>query len=167
VLGDPDIDATTRMELRPDVAQVHMLGAAGVVVDPHTWTVFNSQNTAMVRELIPAWFMMPGVGRHDDIYASLIVQRVARERGHYIHFGPPFAYQQRNEHDLVTDIRAEVDGMENVEKLAALLDNIFLPGRSVIGDTRVIYQTLEHAAWIPDDAIYAAYKWLEDCEEVL
>jgi hypothetical protein len=167
VLGDPDIDATTRMELRPDISQVHMLGAAGVVVDPHTWTVFNSQNTAVIRELVPAWFMMPGVGRHDDIYASLIVQRVARERAYAIHFGPPFTYQQRNQHDLVTDLRAEVDGMENVGKLAAVLDDLVLPGRSVIPDVRLVYQTLEHAAWIPDNAIYAAYKWLEDCEEVL
>jgi hypothetical protein len=111
--------------------------------------------------------MMPGVGRHDDIYASLIVQRVARERGYAVHFGPPFTYQQRNAHDLVTDLRAEVDGMENVEKLADFLDHLELPGVSVIGDTRTIYRALEHVPWIPDDAIWAAYKWLEDCEEVL
>jgi hypothetical protein len=65
-----------------------------------------SPNTAVIRELIPAWFMMPGVGRHDDIYASLIVQRVARERNLHVHFGPPFTYQQRNKHDLIKDLRA-------------------------------------------------------------
>ena len=166
VIGDPDIDAVTRMEHRPDIGSVHMLGQSGVVVDLNTWTVFNSQNTAVIRELIPAWFMMPGVGRHDDIYASLIVQRVARERGLHVHFGPPFTYQQRNEHNLITDLRAEIDGMENVARLADLLDSIFLPGKSVIGDVRIIYQTLEHAHWIPDVAIYAAYKWLEDCEGI-
>ena len=104
--------ATPLLELRegPMSGSVHILGATGVVVDLHTHTVFNSQNTAVIRELIPAWFMMPGVGRHDDIYASLIVQRVARERGYHVHFGPPFTYQQRNEHNLVTDLRAEIDG---------------------------------------------------------
>jgi len=167
ILGDPDIDAVTRMELRPDNQIISEAGRAGIVVDPNTWTVFNSQNTAVIRELIPAWFMMPGVGRHDDIYASLIVQRVARERDYHVHFGKPFTYQQRNEHNLITDLRKEIDGMENVEKLALLLDSIILPGKSVIGDVKTIYMTLEHADWIPDNAIYAAYKWLEDCEAVL
>ena len=167
VIGDPDCDAVTRIERRPDMGSVHILGSTGVVVDLHTWTVFNSQNTAVIRELIPAWFMMPGVGRHDDIYASLIVQRVARERGYHVHFGPPFTYQQRNEHNLVTDLRAEIDGMENVQKIARVLDMIELDGESVIGDTQIIYATLHGDSLIPDKAHAAAQAWLEDCESVL
>lgn len=167
VIGDPDCDAVTRMEHRPDIGSVHILGSTGVVVDPHTWTVFNSQNTAVIRELIPSWFMMPGVGRHDDIYASLIVQRVARERGYHTHFGPPFTYQQRNEHNLVTDLRKEIDGMENVQKIARVLDMIELDGESVIGDTQIIYATLHGDSLIPDKAHAAAQTWLLDCEEAM
>jgi hypothetical protein len=167
VIGDPDIDAVTRVVLHPNIGQVHLLGQIGVVVDPDTWTVFNSQNTAVIRELIPAWFMMPHVGRHDDIYASLIVQRVARERDLHVHFGPPFTYQQRNTHNLIHDLRAEIDGMENVTRLAELLDAIILPGKSVLDDTRIIYRALEHCTFLPDEAIYAAHAWLDDCEGVI
>jgi hypothetical protein len=167
VIGNPDCDAVTRMASRPDIGSVHILGSTGVVVDPYTWTVFNSQNTAVIRDLIPAWFMMPGVGRHDDIYASLIVQRVARERGYHTHFGPPFTYQQRNDHNLVTDLRNEIDGMENVVKIAALLDRIELDGESVIGDTQFIYGTLYRNGLIPGKAHVAAVAWLEDCRSVL
>jgi len=167
VTGDPDIDATTRMEHRPDIGSVHILGSTGVVVDPHTWTVFNSQNTAVIRELMPAWFMMPGVGRHDDIYASLIVQRVARERDLHVHFGPPFTYQQRNAHDLVKDLRAEIDGMENVCKLATLLDHIVLPGKSVIEDTCIIYSALRYCDFLPIESANAALLWIEDVGSVL
>lgn len=167
VIGDPDIDATTRMEQQPYVSQVHLLGQTGVVVDLNTWTVFNSQNTAVIRELVPAWFMMPGVGRHDDIYASLIVQRVARERNLHVHFGPPFTYQQRNAHNLIADLRAEIDGMENVTQLADLLDVIPLPGKSVIDDVRIIYRQLCHCAFIPLKSAEAGLLWLEDCEGVL
>lgn len=166
VIGDPDIDATTRMEIRPDIGAVHVLGSTGVVVDRNTWTVFNSQNTAVIRDLIPAWFMMPGVGRHDDIYASLIVQRVARERDLHVHFGRPFTYQQRNEHNLITDLRAEIDGMENVTKLADLLDSIILPAKSVIEDTRIIYEALRTSTLVPYQACVAALAWLEDCESI-
>src|SRR5258705_9723442 len=83
VLGDPDIDATTRMVNAPDIKQASELGHAGVVVDLlKQWTVFNTQNTAVIAPLVPAWFLMPEVGRMDDIYASLIVQRSAREYGY-------------------------------------------------------------------------------------
>lgn len=167
VIGDPDIDATLRLERSPDIGAVHLLGQTGVVVDLQNYTVFNSQNTAVIRELIPAWFMMPGVGRHDDIYASLIVQRVARERGLHTHFGPPFTYQQRNEHNLITDLRKEIDGMENVEKLADLLDSIILPARDVIEDTRIIYETLVGCSFIPEQAVKAGLMWLIDCAGVL
>lgn len=167
VLGDTDIDAVTRIAMAPDIQQVSELGHTGVVVDPHCWTVFNAQNTAIVRELVPAFFQMPNVGRHDDIYASLIVQRVARERGLHVHFGQPFTYQQRNEHDLLVDLKAEISGMENVIKLADLLDSIFLKGRSVIEDTRTIYQTLLHCAFIPEASARAGMAWLEDCESIL
>ena len=167
IIGDPDIDATTRMELRPDIGAVHILGSAGVVVDPHTWTIWNSQNTAVVRELIPSWFMAPGCGRHDDIFASIVVQRVMRERGYHAHFGPPFTFQQRNEHDLLVDLRAEIDGMSNVTKMVDLLDSILLPAKSVIDDTRIIYNALAHADWYPKKAVTAALAWLEDCESVI
>jgi hypothetical protein len=164
VLGNPDIDATTRMEKAPEIHNVSELARMGVLVDVNTHTVFNTQNTAMIRQLVPAWFLMPGVGRHDDLYASLIVQRVARERGLHVHFGLPFVWQERHAHDQLVDLKAEIDGMTNIRAMADLLDAIILPGKSVIEDMRVIYQTLEHAEWIPDKAIYAAYKWLEDCE---
>lgn len=167
VIGDPDIDASTRIELKPDIGAIHILGQTGIVVEPGTWIVFNSQNTAVIRELIPAWFMMPSVGRHDDIYASLIVQRVARERDMHVHFGPPFTYQQRNEHNLITDLRAEIDGMEGVQKLADLLDSIILPAKSVIEDVRIIYQQLCHCSFIPEASARAGLLWLDDCEGVM
>lgn len=167
VIGDSDIDAVTRIELAPDVTQVHIMGEVGLVVDPHTWTIWNSQNTAVVRELIPSWFMAPGCKRHDDIFASLIVQRVMRDRGYHAHFGKPFVFQQRHQHDLLVDLRAEIDGMGNVVKMAELLDHIMLPGKSVIEDTRVIYNALAHAEWYPKHGVTAALAWLEDCESVL
>jgi Reversibly glycosylated polypeptide len=167
VLGDSDVDATTRMEQQPDTQVVSELARSGVVVNLNTHTVFNSQNTALIRELVPAWFMMPGIGRYDDIYASLIAQRVAKERELHVHFGQPFVHQQRNPHDLVKDLRAEIDGMENVSKLADLLDHIVLPAKSVIEDVRIIYEQLCFCQFIPQESATAGLVWLEDCETAL
>lgn len=167
IVGDTDCDASTRIEKAPDIGSVHILGQAGVVVDPNNWTIFNSQSTAIIRELMPAFFMMPGTGRHDDVFGSLIVQRVARERGYHVHLGKPFCHQARNPHNLITDLRAEIDGMENVEKLADLLDHIQLPAKDVIEDTRIIYEQLMHCSFIPEESAHAGLVWLEDCEGVM
>lgn len=163
-LGDPDIDAVTRMAIRPIVGDVNAIGTAGVIVDLGIWTVFNSQNTGVLRELIPAWGMLPHCGRFDDIYASLIVQRIARDRELHVHFGSPLIWQSRNAHDLVKDLRAEIDGYENISKLAALLDMIILPNKSVISDCRLIWDAIRAAGLLPIDTCSAMYAYLADCE---
>ena len=167
VLNDPDVDAIHRIEHAPASQQVSLLVEAGFVVDPHTWLVYNTQNTATVRELIPAWFLAPGVGRMDDIFGSMVVQRVARERNYHVHIGQPFVVQQRHEHDLIKDMRTEIDGYENVVKFAELLDSIILVGKNTIDDTRTIYNTLEHCEWYPKQAVKAALAYLDDCESIL
>ncbi len=58
-LDDPDIDAMTRLE-RPIVVRGMRAGAPErFVLQPGTWSPFNSQNTALLREVIPAYFVQP------------------------------------------------------------------------------------------------------------
>lgn len=166
-LGDPDVDAATRIVSAPDVQQVSLLAEAGFIVNNKTWTVFNSQNTAMLRQFIPAWGMIPFTGRYDDIYASLIAQRVMREYDYYVRFGKPYVFQERNSHNLIRDLRGEIDGMDNVVKLAGVLDHTQLSGRSVIDDCRRIWASLKNCDWMPGRSIAAMEAWLDDCESVL
>lgn len=163
-LGDPDISAVTRIANAPDVQQTALLLQSGCVVAANTNTVWNSQNTAVLRELIPAWAMIPFCGRYDDIYASLICRRIMRDRDLYVHFGRPLVIQQRNFHDLVRDLRGEIDGMDNVARMAALLDMIQLPNKSVTADCRLIWDAIRSAQLLPLDTYPAMYTWLTDCE---
>ncbi len=167
VIGNPDVDATLRMEKAPEIHGVSELVKMGVLVNVNTHTVFNTQNVGMLRELVPAWFCMPGVGRYDDLYASLVVQRVARERGFHVHFGQPLVWQERHQHDQLVDLRAEIYGMSHIKALADLLDAIILPGKSVVEDTRIIYRMLQNCAFIPRASTDAGLLWLEDCEGVI
>lgn len=165
-LGDPDISAVTRIANAPIVHNVSEILQAGVVTDPkRTWTVFNSQNTAFVRDLAPAMFMFPGVGRYDDIYASLVCQRLMRYLGLFVHFGRPFVWQQRNKHDLIKDLKAEIEGMEHVLDLAARLDHMQLsPGEHPV---RTIFKNIAKLPWFPQQASEAALAWCDDCEAIL
>ena len=168
VLGDPDVSAATRIALKPTVLGVSELGRAGIVVDPRkTRTVFNSQNTAFVRELAPCFLMCPQFGRYDDILASLAAQRVMRERGYVVHYGKPFAWQQRNSHDLLKDLAAEQWGQEHLVAFAGYLDSIeFAPGATVSEMVHTIWHTGRNG-----DLLAGTYSladaWLEDCARAM
>ena len=127
-LGDPDISAVTRIANAPTVHRVSELLRAGIVTDPRTtWTVFNSQNTAFIRELAPCFLMVPQFGRFDDIFASLVAQRQMAERNLYVHFGQPFCWQQRNEHDLIKDLSSELWGTVNILEFSEVLAEMKIP----------------------------------------
>jgi hypothetical protein len=111
-------------------------------------------------------FLMPFVGRYDDIFASAVAQRVMRQMDLRVHYGQPFIYQQRNEHNLITDLKNEMLGMERMAHLATLLDHIeHFP--SDVDPVRQVYHVLEHVAWLPKQAVDAAVAYLDDCEKVL
>lgn len=169
-LGDPDVDAVTRIAGQCDVHNVSELARAGIVTDPRqTTTVFNSQNTSFIRELAPAMFMPPGLGRHDDIFASLVCQRVMRDGALHVHFGQPFVWQQRNPHDLVQDLKAEIVGMEHILEFARRLDTTSWvePSMSVAEQVGQIYAAAETMDWFPEQTAKAAQAWCEAVERVL
>lgn len=169
-LGDPDISAVTRIASGPTVHSVSEVLRSGIVTDPRkTWTVFNTQNTSFICELAPAMFCPPGLGRFDDIVASLVTQRIMRERNLHVHFGKPFIFQQRNPHDLVKDLSAELWGMLNIKNVADRLDNLALAQTdSVVGQVRRIYTVFhDHVEWFPKQASAAALSFCDDVETVL
>jgi len=104
-LGDPDVDALQRLVYPVDAVRHARDG--NVVLGPRTWSPFNSQNTALAREVIPAYFLSPRIGRYDDIWASYVVVRIADHLGHLIAYGKPLVKQERNPHDYWKDLEAE------------------------------------------------------------
>lgn len=169
-LGDPDVDAVTRIATAPECHGISELLRGGVVVHLDTWTVFNSQNTAFLRELAPAMFMPPGIGRYDDIVASLICQRVMRERGLHVHFGLPAIWQQRNQHKLLADLVAEHWGMEHLVEIAELLRNTDLnleSAPSVVDMVRSLWGQLQACGLFPRRSCESAFAFLLDIERVL
>ncbi|WP_298208146.1 hypothetical protein [Ferrimicrobium sp.] len=103
--GDPDIDAICRLEHAPECEfDPSLFPIASSVMAP-----FNSQNTMLSREVIPHYFLYPHIGRMDDIWAAYYVQA----HGYQAVFTEPSVYQDRNEHDLMRDFKAEILGYTN------------------------------------------------------
>lgn len=111
--GDPDVDAICRLEHRPDVTfKAQGFPFTGNAVGP-----FNSQNTFLTREALQHYFMVPGVGRADDIWASYHMQA----NGFRVVYSQATVKQERNEQDLTKNL---IDEFLNYEKSESLVSSI-------------------------------------------
>ena len=127
--GDPDVDAFCRMQYAPECRfDPDVFPIASTVMSP-----FNSQNTFLLARWLQHYFLLPHVGRMDDIWASYYLQA----KGARVVFGKPSVVQERNPHDLVLDLKREYLGYEHnlriVEAVAEDADALFryLPERTV------------------------------------
>lgn len=111
-LEEPDIDAVTRLCFPIHVVEVSKKFPEKVACDIGTYAPFNSQNTALAREVIPAYFLFPYIGRYDDIWASYVVRHIADALGDFVTYGSPVVIQKRNPHNYFKDFDAERFGME-------------------------------------------------------
>lgn len=103
--GDPDIDAICRMEHAPSCEfQPERFPMATNAITP-----FNSQNTFLDADVLGEYFLLPGVGRMDDIWGAFLVQGM----GATVVFGAPSVVQNRNPHDPVDDMMKEYLGYEH------------------------------------------------------
>lgn len=115
--GDPDIDAIYRLPFKPDVNFTVNDFYCSNKVAP-----FNSQNTIIHREVIPYYAMIPNIGRMDDIWASYFMQQ---KFPNSIVFGEATVYQDRNQQDLIKNLKDEVIGYYNTLKL---INHLFYDG---------------------------------------
>lgn len=157
VLGDPDCDAVERMVNAPHITVVQ----ADSVVSPGVYAPFNSQATMWAADWAPVMAVMPGIGRYDDILASFIFNRLAREYLTAVHFGNPPVRQLRNAHDNVKDLRAEYWGMRNVFEIAARLDNAHIsadmPLRHAYSELLIALESL-----LPPQSVQFTQQWLKE-----
>lgn len=113
--GDPDVDAICRMLHAP---ACHFDDACFPMAANKPGP-FNSQNTFLSGDVLAEYFLFPGVGRMDDIWASYRAQAV----GFRVVYSRASVFQDRNQHDPVEDMRQEYLGYELtlriVEELAA------------------------------------------------
>ena len=118
-LGDPDIDAVTRIVLAPETEAYTR--QENFFLDIGTWSPFNSQNTALARDVASAYFLSPHIGRYDDIWASYVVRKISDHLNEFISYGFPLAKQKRNEHNLIGDLEKEINGMRMTDAFCKTL----------------------------------------------
>jgi len=121
-LGDPDVDAVTRLSLTP---QALAFNGPSVLLGPNVWTPINTQNTALSREAAAAYyyirmgFQLDGltIDRYGDILSGYFVQKCAKHLGQAVRVGSPVADHVRTTHNLFKDLYYEQAGMVIIEDL--------------------------------------------------
>ncbi len=148
--GEPDVDAICRI--------AHGGSCAGEKLTPwnlfysessyftcDTYSPWNSQNTIISREILPTYFLFPGIGRLDDIFAAYITERMFPNS---VIYGPETVIQDRNVHDLVKDLEAEMIGYKHT------LDLIhWLKENNPLKDA--------FPGWFPNRALEAWREWMK------
>jgi hypothetical protein len=118
--GDPDVDAVTRL-----CEPIHVTGLKPqsdvCALAKGTWCPINTQNTAYHRDLIPAAFVSPGVGRYDDIFSGYLLRCLMDHFADSVCYGLPIVHQDRNDHDLWNDLKLEMFGNQHTPHLLSLL----------------------------------------------
>ena len=157
VLGDPDCDAVERMVNAPNVRAIR----SNAVVRPGAYAAFNTQATMWRIDWAPLMVCLPGIGRYDDIFASYLFHRMARQYQVALFVGEPVVRQDRNEHDLVADLRAELWGMHNVFDFVNALNNAYISNDMPLWHA---WDELVYAAGdvLPRDTVAFAKAWVAD-----
>jgi hypothetical protein len=166
-LGDPDVDAMTRIHEGPVITDVSLLANPSVAAAPGCYSPFNSQNTAFLAELAPLMAVHVGVGRYDDIWASYIAERVMHETGHLVTYGAPFVWQERNAQNLWKNLKDEVMGMEETDRFIAVLEEASLDGDTVLDRLRSVYRWCQKFDQVPTIVSDFGLAWCDDVEDAL
>jgi hypothetical protein len=134
-LDEPDVDAITRLALRP---RIRAAAPEAVILDEATWSPINTQNTALLREAIPAYyyvrmgFALQGlrIDRFGDILSGYFLQKCAKHLGDVVRLGSPVADHRRTPHNLFKDLYHELAGIVLIEELLPWLQELKLTGNT-------------------------------------
>jgi hypothetical protein len=118
--GDPDIDAVCRLEHRPWC----QFAPDSFPLAANKPAPFNSQNTFLRGDILQDYFMVPFVGRMDDIWGAYHLQSC----GYQVVFNKATVEQQRNPQDLTKNLKDEFLGYEKTIALVkAMADGRYSP----------------------------------------
>jgi hypothetical protein len=159
-LDEPDVDATTW--LNGKIKGIHYRGPETFVLEQSTWSPVNTQNTSVVRELIPAFVFVtmawpvPGgkLDRYGDIWGGYFLLALMQGTRYHVAFGLPLVEHRRNPHNYVDDLRFEFWGMILTDWLLEILRSSFKPTGARMTD-----RVLELAEFLEAKAIGHLPTW--------
>ncbi len=183
-LMDPDVDAISWLVLP---RRGKSFQGKSLVLDRNTWSPINSQNTSLLRDILPAYYFVKmryplgglDIDRYGDIFQGYFVQAVAKNLGGAVRFGTPLANHRRNTHNYMNDAWGEWACIQALEDLLPWITSAKLSGSDPIEAYASLatlleehVETLSGKFWT--DAVRAYFhqmgfymrKWCEVCQRL-
>lgn len=132
-LGHPDIDAVSCLY---SAAVAKKFKGSSVFLGEKTWTPINTQNTALIRDAVSAYYFIPmgfpllglSIDRFGDIFSGYFVEACVKHFGKMIRVGTPVVDHIRNSHNYLNDLTGELAGIWMLEDLTDWLQDTKLEG---------------------------------------
>jgi hypothetical protein len=155
---DPDVDAIYRLTSnKPCTFQKK----EPVVLEKGTVCPFNSQNTAMQKELFPLLFLPSFVTfRFTDILRGIIAQPILWQHDYRLGFTEATVIQKRNEHDYFKDFESEVPMYLHTEKSLEAVSKI-TSNTSVADNLYNAYEALLKINVVEQREMTVLKEWLK------
>ena len=158
---DPDVDAIYRLTVG-EMCKFEQKPPVTVAAD--RCVPFNSQNTAIRRELFPFLYLPAYVTfRFTDILRGLVAQPFMWKNNWALGFCSSLLRQERNAHDLLRDFESEIPcylhPYQVLDLLAPVADQSGQDGAAYL---QLAYTRLNEAGLVPDSELRPLAAWLDD-----
>ena len=159
---NPDVDAIYRMAFN---LPFNFKKANSAALGNNTWCPFNSQNTTWFKEVFMLMYLPSYCSfRMTDIWRSFVVQRICRENDMDILFHNATVWQERNEHNLLTDFKDELPGYNNNNEIVKRLTGLTLKkGTEFIPDNLIAcYKEFINMNLMDNKELDLINAWIKD-----
>lgn len=161
---DPDVDAIYRLTSNKFV---NFAEQDPCVIDKGTISPFNTQNTAIRKELFPLMYLPTYVTfRFTDILRGFIAQPIMWLYDYHLGFIDATVVQKRNEHDFMVDFNSEIPMYLHTEKVMELVAGAISKDQSISDNVYNAYNALLKNNIVVDDEMRTLSAWLKDVEKL-
>jgi hypothetical protein len=173
-LGHPDIDAVSCLY---SPARSKAFKGKSVLLGNDTWSPINTQNTAISRQAIPAYYFwrmgypliggMP-IDRDGDIFSGFCIQACARHLGYCIRVGSPITDHRRNSHNYMKDLAYELACIWILEDFTQWLHDLKLQGGNYVETYLCLAEMIDKqverfSGFIWNDATRGYFHYITHC----
>ena len=156
--GDPDVDAIYRLVFGKSCI---FNQRAPVVLTNGLLCPFNSQNTAIRRELFPLLYLPAHVSfRFTDILRGLVAQPIMWSHGYSLGFTSSTVLQDRNPHDYMKDFVSEIPMYMEASRIIDSVRGSISTSASLAENLISAYRSLVKAHILSDQEIRILEAWL-------
>ena len=165
--NDPDIDALYRILFTIPFNFEHQ--NRKIAYQKGSWCSFNTQNTVFYEEVFPLMYQ-PATPqfREADILRSLVIQRILWENNAHVMFYSPTVWQERNEHDLMDDLKQETRLYAHIKDVSADLETLSLkPGAEFFQDNMIkCYEVYHRYGFVEKLEFDLIQAWFADLKNI-